>query len=148
MLYRLITESTNESRNDPIKELTDDENRILEIIKSGRRLTRDEMAQEISKSKATVQRCINSLLTKGYIKRIDSNKTGKDKILLMVKPDGEYIISIDETIIPHLEEYFGKKEIIYLPYDENKISSEKFLPMQYIHVLRSPNYFFKIEKNQ
>jgi len=64
MLYRLITESTNESINDPIKELTDEENRILEIIKSGRRLTRDEMAQEISKSKATVQRCINSLLTK------------------------------------------------------------------------------------
>ena len=69
-------DSYNESINDPIKTLTEDENKILEIIKSGRRLTRDEMAQEISKSKATVQRCIKSLLDKGFIKRVGSNKTG------------------------------------------------------------------------
>jgi predicted transcriptional regulator len=39
-------------------------------------VTREEMAQEIGKSKATVQRCIKSLLEKGFIKRIGSNKTG------------------------------------------------------------------------
>lgn len=68
--------SYNESINDPINTLTEDENRILEIIKSGRKLTKEEMAQEIGKSKATVQRCIKSLLEKGFIKRIGSNKTG------------------------------------------------------------------------
>ena len=68
--------SYNESINDLINTLTEDENRILEIIKSGRKLTKEEMAQEIGKSKATVQRCIKSLLEKGFIKRIGSNKTG------------------------------------------------------------------------
>lgn len=69
-------DSYNESINDSINTLTEDENRILEIVKSNRRLTKDEMAQEIGKSKATVQRCIKSLLDKGLIKRIGSNKTG------------------------------------------------------------------------
>jgi len=90
--------------------------------------------------------CLSKLLKVPY-NYIVSNKTSKDRILLMVKPDGEYVISIDETIIPHLEEYFGKKEIVYLPYDENKIKSEKFLPIQYVCILNTPFYFYKIEKN-
>ena len=69
-------ESINDPINDPINELTEDENRILEIIKSGRKLTRDEIAQEIGKSKATVQRCIKSLIDRSFIKRVGSNKTG------------------------------------------------------------------------
>ncbi len=69
-------DSYNESINDPINELTEDENRILEIIKSGRKLTKDELAQEIGKSKATVQRCIKSLIDLGFIRRLGSNKTG------------------------------------------------------------------------
>ena len=73
---RTHIDSYNESINDPISELTKDENRILEIIKSGRKLTRDEIAQEIGKSKATVQRCIKSLIDRGFIKRVGSNKTG------------------------------------------------------------------------
>ena len=73
---RTHIDSYNESINDPINTLTEDENRILEIIKSGRKLTKEEMAQEIGKSKATAQRCIKSLIEKGFIKRIGSNKTG------------------------------------------------------------------------
>ena len=88
-----------------------------------------------------------SKLLKAPYRYIDSNKTSTDKILLMVKPEGEFAISIDETIIPHLEEYYGKKDIIYVPYDENKIKSEKFLPIQYIYILNTPCYFFKIDKN-
>lgn len=73
---RTHIDSCNESINDPINELTEDENRILEIIKSGRKLTKDEIAQEIGKSKATVQRCIKSLIDQDFIKRVGSNKTG------------------------------------------------------------------------
>ncbi|MCR4655189.1 MAG: winged helix-turn-helix transcriptional regulator [Lachnospiraceae bacterium] len=62
--------------NDPINELTEDENRILEIIKSSRKPAREEMAQEIGKSKAAAQRCIKSLLDQGFIKCVGSNKTG------------------------------------------------------------------------
>ncbi len=56
--------------------MTEDENRILEIIKSCRKFTREEIAQEIGKSKATAQHCIKSLIDQGFIKRLGSNKTG------------------------------------------------------------------------
>ena len=78
---------------------------------------------------------------------IDSIIKPQDKILLMVKP-AENMKSIDETIIPHLEEYYGKKNIIYVSYDESKISSEEFLPIQCAYVLNTPFYFFKIEQRK
>ena len=73
---RTHIDSYNELINDPINELTEDENKILEIIQSGCKLNKEEMAKKIGKSKATVQRCIKSLSDRGYIKRIGSNKTG------------------------------------------------------------------------
>ncbi|MBQ7502574.1 putative DNA binding domain-containing protein [bacterium] len=62
--------------SDSINTLTKNERRIFDIIKSGRKLTRDEIALEIGKSKSTVQRCIKKLLEGGFIKRVGSNKSG------------------------------------------------------------------------
>ena len=81
---------------------------------------------------------------------IDSNKKDKDKIFLMVrtvtKKEVEKHCQNDETVIPHLEEYFGKDNIIYVPYDENKIISGEYLPVQITFVINTPCYFFKIDK--
>jgi len=78
---------------------------------------------------------------------IDSNKKPQNKILLMVKPDNnDDRFIVDDTIIPHIEEYYGKESIIYVNYDENKVNSEEYLPIQHIYVLNKPYYFFKIEK--
>ena len=76
---------------------------------------------------------------------IDLVKNPQDKILLMVKPDDEKIPTIDETIITHFEEYFGKENIIYVHFDEKKINQEEFFPIQKFQVLTEPYYFFKIE---
>ncbi|MBR4752098.1 MAG: putative DNA binding domain-containing protein [Thermoguttaceae bacterium] len=73
---RLSVDSYNESIVHPENLLTEYEKQILDIIKSKRKLTRDEMAREIGKSKATIQRNIKNLINKGYIKRVGSNKTG------------------------------------------------------------------------
>ena len=56
-------------------ELTTDEAKILEIIKS-QKCNKDEMAIYINKSKATVDRIIKRLIEMKLIKRIGSNKTG------------------------------------------------------------------------
>jgi len=88
---------------------------------------------------------LTNLLKKPY-EYIKFNKNSKDKILLIVRPDLENKIMADETIIPHLEEYFGKESIIYVPYEENKIIMKEYIPIQYIYVLNNPCYFFKIEK--
>ena len=82
---------------------------------------------------------ISNMLKKPY-KYTDFNKKPR-KILLMVKPDNKK--SSDETIIPHLEEFYGKENIIFVSYEENKINSENFIPIQYIYVLNEPYYFFK-----
>ena len=75
---------------------------------------------------------------------IDIVKKPKDKIYLMIRPDWENMVIADSTIISHLEEYYGKENIIYVPYDEDKIKSEEFLPMQYYYIVFLPSYFFKI----
>jgi len=86
-----------------------------------------------------------SKLFKETYNYIDLNKQPQDKILLMVKPDDEKIPTIDETIITHFEEYFGKENIIYVHFDEKKINQEEFFPIQKFQVLTEPYYFFKIE---
>ena len=72
-------------------------------------------------------------------------KTPANKIYLMVSPN-EPDITADETIIPHLEEYYGKENIIYVPYDESKIISKDFLQIQNEYIIKKPYYFFKPEK--
>ena len=79
---------------------------------------------------------------------IYADKSPQDKILLMVKPDNEKMPTIDETIIPHLEEYFGKENIVYVPFNEEKVKSEEFLPIQIFQVLTQPYYFFKAESRE
>jgi len=78
---------------------------------------------------------------------IDFVKKPQDKIYLMVKTEPEDLVA-DETIIPHLEEYYGKESIIYVPYDENKIKSEEFIPIQYANVINQSCYFFKTEQGK
>ena len=88
-------------------------------------------------------------LLKAPYEYIDLNKKPQDKILLMVKPEtseaGKKHTQYDETVISHLEEYYGKENIIYVPFDENKIYSKDYLPIQYTFVVEKPCYFFKIE---
>ena len=76
---------------------------------------------------------------------IASVKKKQDKIYIMIRPEYENTIMSDNTIIPHLEEAHGKENIIYVPFDENKITSEKYLPMESIFtVINRNNYFFKV----
>ena len=89
---------------------------------------------------------LSKLIKKPY-DYIDSIIKAQDKIHLMVKPASN-LISLDETIIPHLEEYYGKKNIIYVSYNERKIASGEFLPIQCAYILSSPYYFFKIEQKK
>ena len=77
---------------------------------------------------------------------IDSVKKQEDKVYLMTRPEWEEMVFADETIIPHLEEYYGKENIIYVPFDEQKISVKEYLPIQYTYIVRWPCYFFKIDK--
>ena len=76
---------------------------------------------------------------------IDFVKKPQEKIYLMKLPERENMIS-DETIIPHLEELYGKENIIYVPYDKSKIESEEYIQIQQNCILHYPCYFFKIGK--
>ena len=86
-----------------------------------------------------------SKLRKMLYNYIDLIKKPQDKIYLMTKfEDGD---NTDETIIPHFEEYYGKNNIIYVPYDGNKIVSQEFIPLINVYMTTDhPNYFFKIGK--
>ena len=77
---------------------------------------------------------------------IDSIKKPHDKVYMMTRPAWKNMIIADETIIPHLEEFYGKENIIDVPYDENKINTKEYLPIQYTYIVHLPCYFFKIDK--
>ena len=79
---------------------------------------------------------------------IDEVKKPQDKIYLMKRPEWEDMIIADETIIPHLEEYYGKSDIVYVPFDESIFTSEKleFIPVQLFCIIYRPCYFVKIGK--
>ena len=87
-------------------------------------------------------------LLKAPFDYIDFIKKPQEKINLMVRPitktESELYYINDETIIPHLEEYYGKENIVYVPYNEEKIKSEEFLPVQYTYIINRPSYFFKV----
>lgn len=71
-------DTINDTINDAIKnDLTDVENQIYKFILRNGRLNNVKVAMdEFNKSRVTIQRAINSLVSKNLIKRVGSNKTG------------------------------------------------------------------------
>ena len=70
----------NDPINDPIK-LDNREQQIIELLREKSDLTRKEMAARLECSDSTVKRCLQSMVEKGVIKRIGSNKKGEWIIL-------------------------------------------------------------------
>ena len=70
----------DEPINDPIKS-DDREQHIIELLPEKSDLSRKEMAARIECSDSTVKRCLQSMVEKGAIKRIGSNKKGEWIIL-------------------------------------------------------------------
>lgn len=66
--------------NDPIK-LNEREKKIVEILRREPALTRSGMAECLGCSDSTVKRALQSMVEKGVIKRIGSNKKGEWIIL-------------------------------------------------------------------
>lgn len=72
---------TNDPINDPIK-LEAREEEILELLREESELTRKEMAERLGCSDSTVKRALQSMVDKGAIKHIGSNKKGEWIILI------------------------------------------------------------------
>ena len=68
--------SKNDPINDPIK-LNDREKQIIELLRTETNLTRKEMAEHLDCSDSTIKRTLQSMVEKGAIKRIGSNKKGE-----------------------------------------------------------------------
>lgn len=62
--------------NDPIN-LTEREIQIINLIKEKNHLTRKDMALRLGCSDSTVKRCLQTLVDKGILRRIGSNKKGE-----------------------------------------------------------------------
>ena len=73
-------EPTNDPINDPIK-LDAREKQIIELLREEADLTRKEMAERLECSDSTIKRALQSMVEKGAIKRIGSNKKGEWIIL-------------------------------------------------------------------
>lgn len=72
--------SINDLINDPIK-LNEREKKIVEVLRREPTLTRSGMAERLDCSDSTVKRALQSMVEKGVIKRIGSNKKGEWIIL-------------------------------------------------------------------
>ena len=73
---------TNVHLNVQIKEqLTEQEQKVYNLIRYNERITKSEIAKRINKSEKTVQRVIASLIYKKLITRVGSNKDGYWKII-------------------------------------------------------------------
>ena len=73
---------TNVHLNVQIKEqLTEQEQKVYNLIRYNERITKNEIAKRINKSEKTVQRVIASLIDKKLITRVGSNKDGYWKII-------------------------------------------------------------------
>lgn len=66
----------NDLINDPIK-LGEREKQIIELLQKEPDLTRSEMAQHLKCSDSTVKRALQTMVEKGVIRRIGSNKKGE-----------------------------------------------------------------------
>ncbi len=71
----------NNPINDPIK-LNARELEFIELLRDEPGLTRKDMAARLECSDSTVKRCLQSMVKKGAIKRIGSNKNGEWTIML------------------------------------------------------------------
>lgn len=78
----------NDPINDPIK-LNEREKKIVEILRREPALTRGGMAECLGCSDSTVKRALQSMVEKGVIKRIGSNKKG-EWIILDVNDNDSY----------------------------------------------------------
>lgn len=67
----------NDVINDPIKDLSDAEKKLYMLILAGKNYNKQEYAEAIGKSTATVQRYLKHMTKLGLIRREGSNKTGK-----------------------------------------------------------------------
>lgn len=73
-------DSINDPINDPIK-LDGRELKIIELLREAPDLTRKELAVQLECSDSTIKRCLKSMVEKGVLKRIGSNKKGEWIIL-------------------------------------------------------------------
>lgn len=70
--------------NDPINDLIKLDGRelqIIELLREAPDLTRKELAVQLECSDSTIKRCLKSMVEKGVLKRIGSNKKGEWIIL-------------------------------------------------------------------
>ena len=69
----------NDPINDPIKRnsLDSREQQIIDILRSNSGMTRNQIAEQLGCSEATVKRTIQAMSQKGLLRRIGSNKTGE-----------------------------------------------------------------------
>ena len=74
MLSMILKSLQQHSKNEPI-------NLILSLLKENPSYTKEELAEKIGKSRATVTRLLAKLVDEGKIKRVGSNKTGHWKVL-------------------------------------------------------------------
>lgn len=86
-----INDHINVHLNDNISEyisnsLTENEIKVLKVIKENSHITHIEMANKIHVSEKTVRRITKKLKEKGIIKRVGANKNGYWEI---IKPKGE-----------------------------------------------------------
>jgi len=66
----------NKTNNFKEDDLNDDEKNMSELISSNKKISKEDLAKKIGKSQRTVQRIISSLISKGYVVRIGTNKYG------------------------------------------------------------------------
>ena len=66
-----------DTENDSIKGLSDAEKELLRLILTGKRYTRQDLADAIGKSPATVQRYLKHMTELGLIRRDGSSKMGQ-----------------------------------------------------------------------
>ena len=66
-------EPQNELLNEPLKS-------VLEVIRRNPYLSKEQIAAEIGKSRATVTRALSKLQNNGFIKRVGADKNGYWKI--------------------------------------------------------------------
>ena len=78
MLSIILKSLQQHSTNEPINEQI---NLILSLLKEKPSYTKEELAEKIGKSRATVTRLLSKLVDEGKIKRVGSNKTGHWEVL-------------------------------------------------------------------
>lgn len=69
-----INVPTGDGKNVAITTLNETELAVLKLLKKKPRITRDEIAESLSKNIRTIQRTLTSLKNKGYIQRVGPNK--------------------------------------------------------------------------